>query len=83
MSIDTSFNSKNTLGTYIKKASKDASEKSSDAVHQYHSDTDDEKAFDTMDYDLWVETHGFGGLYEDPVKKFYVNFKEESQYIIE
>ena len=41
--------SKKTLGSYVKKASKDAAEKSSDAVHQYHSDTDDEKSFDTMD----------------------------------
>ena len=41
--------SKKTMGSYIKKASSDAANKSADAVHQYRDDTDDEKAFKTQD----------------------------------
>jgi len=41
--------SKKTMGSYIKKASSDAANKSADAVHQYRDDTDDEKAFKTKD----------------------------------
>jgi len=40
--------SKTTMGSYIKKASSDAANKSADAVHQYRDDTDDEKAFKTQ-----------------------------------
>jgi hypothetical protein len=40
--------SKKTMGSYIKKASSDAANKSADAVHQYRDDTDDEKAFKTQ-----------------------------------
>ena len=41
--------SRSTMGSYIKKASSDAANKSADAVHQYRDDTDDKKAFKTQD----------------------------------